>query len=263
MKINYCQNQLHSSSQTTIEISKDFLNTHGLRHFCYARFNPENNSLLTLTTHPEAHEDFLSYDFYKKLDFNQIPSSKALLWSGLDGPSVEIIKHSREYYNLGNGIALTKHYDSIYENFYFSSTPENIAINNFYLSNLDLLYNFCFYFKEKAKHLIQKENKNSIVLPLNALGTKKSDINYPARNIMINIENPLFKKIYYSTDFSKNLSKREFQCLNRLALGKRACTIASELDLAERTVRSYIEHLKEKTKLHSITQLIQFYHDLF
>jgi DNA-binding CsgD family transcriptional regulator len=53
------------------------------------------------------------------------------------------------------------------------------------------------------------------------------------------------------------LSKRERECLFYIVCGKSAKSIAKILGISNRTVESYIEHLKEKFHCHNKADLIE------
>lgn len=55
------------------------------------------------------------------------------------------------------------------------------------------------------------------------------------------------------------LSKRELECLEFLAHGKRTKEIALQLGLSPRTVESYVNAMKMKTKCFSTSKLIDIY----
>lgn len=263
----YKKHIMFNSGDLINNISYDFLKNRGLKHFSYNRqyFNP--NKQFTLTTHPQLSEDYLRLQFYNVTKYDKAVAqidSIALLWIGLPQEDKKLISYVRDYYHLDNGMIITKRYDSFCESFYFAASSDNYKINQDYLANLDEYYNFCFYFKEQAKKIILEADQTAIYIP-----DMKTDIfleqeyQYANRNTLINIENPLFKKLYYTADFDKTITKREFQCLNGLAFGKRIKDIAEQLSISERSVRSYLEMLRTKTGLSSHNELIKFYHQLF
>lgn len=262
----YNTNVSFQSGAKIWDLSKDYLDSKNLTHFSYVRIY-KNKNVFVLTTHPEVSEDFFRLEFYKKIKYEKSTmdlNSSALLWMALGPEDMGLINHIKDYHNLSNGIVLSKSYADYYEYTYFAATPENKAANNYYLANLDDLYNFLFYFKEKAKDLILEGHHSPIHLSdYNPNIEISPEYQFTELKRNIRIEDPMFKKLYYSTDLGQSISKREFQCLGEMAAGKRVKEIAKVLDLAPRSIRYYIENLKEKTQLSSHQQLVDFYYSLF
>lgn len=263
----YNTHVMFNSGNAIRNISNDFLQKRGLEHFSYARRYHKSNKTFTLTTHPQISEDYFRLQFYNITKFEQIDTnvkSSVLLWLGVGKEDQKLINHVKENHDLGNGIVLIKNHEDFSEYTYFASTPENVMANNYYLANLDELYNFDFYFKEKAKKIILAAHQSAIKLPnFNPSTEADSRAQYSNGNIRPSIKEPLFKKLYYTKELNQHISKREFQCLTAMASGCRIKEIANELQLKERSVRSYIENLKNKTQLETHPQLIDFYHSLF
>ncbi len=247
-------------------ISNDFLQHYNLTHFSYFRFYDDGTSF-SLTTHPEVSIAFFRERFYNTIEYNKATDridSAALLWLALSPNDNKLINYVKSHYNLANGLLIIKKQAGFIENYYFATNPDNLYVNNAYLSRLDDFYNFCFYFKEQARKLIIKNHKNRIALPDYEPQVQAVSLNfYPALKQRINIDEPLFKKLYYCPDFTAALSRREFQCLASIALGMQIRDIANKLELKERTVNFYFENIKQKLGLHSRKELIDFYHALF
>lgn len=262
----YNTNISFSTGNDVRTITNDFLRSRHLSHFSYIRIY-DNNTTIVLTTHPEISEEFYRNEFYKLTKYDKSArslQSAALLWLAMGPDDQVLMNYIKENYNISNGIVLTKQYDNYCEYCFFGAENNNAFVNNYYLANLDELYNFCYYFKEKAKDMILAAQADPILLcDYDSTIETVTDYQYAERQSAITITDPLFKRLYYTRDLDKSITKREFQCLSGLASGQRVKSIANELKLTERSIRYYIENLKNKIGLSQQAQLVQFYHELF
>lgn len=265
---DYNTNITFTCGDAVRSIAKDFLTSRNLEHYSYCRiYKNDRNDNFALSTHPEILEDYFRHKFYNVVKYDKSVrsfESSAILWVALAEDDRKLMDHVRQYHRLDNGIVLTKQNEEFIEYSYFAAAPENINANNYYLNNLDELYNFCYLFKEKARKMILDAHDYPLhIADYNLAMDIGPEYVYAENNNVISINDPMFNKLYYTNDLDLSITKREFQCLNAIVSGKKVKMIANELGLAERSVRYYIENLKSKTGMHCYPQLIKFYNQLF
>ncbi len=247
-------------------ICHDFLQAKNLNHFAYVRLY-NDNATFTLTTDPGVSVDYYQHKFYNTVDYHNATrehQSATLLWVALSPKDYTLTKYVRDYHNLANGFLIIKKSPEFVERFTFATTPDNVGINNLYISQLGDFYNFCFYFKEKAKKLIEKAHEDRFILhDAKFSNVSERGIHYPESRPKIIINEPAFKKLYYGSSFTQSLTRREFQCLAALSEGMQIKEISKKLSLQTRTVNFYLENIKDKIGLYSRRELIDFYNELF
>lgn len=137
-------------------------------------------------------------------------------------------------FDIANGITIAHRNEDSIECYAFGASVNNTSIVNFYLNNLDMLQNYCLYFKEQADRLLALGEKNKIELYI-------KDID--------EVENISIPRIL-------NLSNRQFECADLLLSGMKYKEISKKLNLSPRTVETYLNNLKDKLRCQNRTELI-------
>lgn len=159
------------------------------------------------------------------------------IWQIEDCPKV--LLDASLNFNTSNGISIAEKHPDYIEYFCFGTTLENRSIiNNFYLSNLDVLRQYGHYFREQANSLLRKAEKNMLQV------TNVDVCHADCRPVDI-MHNSLAK-----------LTHRQTDCARLLLQGLRYKQIANELNLSTRTIESYIEDIKDKLQCQNKTELI-------
>lgn len=168
-------------------------------------------------------------------------------------------KDGKEYFNVGNAIILSKHYEDYYENHFFYAHKNNQQINQFYLNHLDLLYQFIDYFKQKAHSLILEGEANKFYTPEKYLSHRLNHSSENLQNLPIQQIKQFFKENnstqVQQTSNTHGLSKKEIVCLSHLIQGKSAEESSLMLSCSRRTIEAHIESAKRKLNCHKISQL--------
>jgi DNA-binding CsgD family transcriptional regulator len=146
--------------------------------------------------------------------------------------------------------------------YHFGSNILGKAINQIYLSNIDLLKLFICHFKEKVmsdkllrqaydlKFIIGEDAENySATTHLHQLDSQK------IRTAFLKD----LRLIHLHQEQHKALSHREIEILMWLHHGKTANEIAQILNIAEITVNKHIANIKEKAKCYTQFQLGEFF----
>jgi DNA-binding CsgD family transcriptional regulator len=163
------------------------------------------------------------------------------------------------YFNISHPFYMFERYKNYFDLFVFSVASGNSSSVNTYFSNLPLLENFKFYFKEKAHTLISKALENKIYLPPHMQATFGGlNSNPPHSN-----QKFMPKKYFFEHDEkSFYLNSRHMEVLKCLDLGHTAKETGKILNISHRTIEAYIDEIKIKFNLNKKSQLISFCHEM-
>ncbi|OGT09032.1 MAG: hypothetical protein A2X78_01935 [Gammaproteobacteria bacterium GWE2_37_16] len=238
----------------------------GITFFHYMqRFN--DNSRIHISNVPEWVEHFYQQDFHLlgvlQGKNDNYPQEGCFLWSTLKNQ--DIYQDCREYFNIDHGITIIKKQPKSIEFFHFGTSRDKPGIENFYLTNLDILYRFIIYFKDSANPLLEKARKNrihipnynnnpdildlSIVFGTDSFGNKlkqKAIAEFKIKKYALNLDN---EKVIFS--------KREVDCLLGMLEGKQASEIGRKLYISKRTVETHLDHIRQKLNCKDKSELIK------
>jgi DNA-binding CsgD family transcriptional regulator len=144
--------------------------------------------------------------------------------------------------------------------FVYGSSPDNYDSINFYVNNIELLEDFKFYFKDKASKLIEKSNKNRVILPEKIqpkLG-KVAVENLQAKNNKFQANRYHIPSKY--TDVF--ITHRELEVIRCFSLGCSAKEAALVLGLSPRTIEDHFSNVKLKLRLNRKSSIISKLSDL-
>ena len=260
------KNALHYFEAMTPKVQEicEGLSYLGITHFWYDKFLPDGK-YLSLGNDLVWERHFYAQDFFnfpnsltsvvKNLPLQQECS---FIW---DYHQVEkcTLFVEQEKFNIGNHASIISKKEDYAETFSFASTAENVQINNFYMKHIEVIKNFCTFFKEKASPLI----KLCDVKQMASLNEKIVLLDEPdppswQRNIT-----PFLEKIALHSSspngYPTHYSKREGECLLHLSEGKSAKEIARDIGISHRTVESYIANLKIKFGCRKQTDLVRIF----
>lgn len=162
-----------------------------------------------------------------------------------------IAKDARENFDFAHGIMLTKRLANHAVIFEFATQEKNYAINNFYMSNLDILENFIFLFNKKAEKLIKSASMHMFKIKRDFYPTPDDTYSYK----IIVPKQEVLPKNKNSTFLYQPLTARELVCIDWMAKGKTANEIGLILEISNRTVEKHIVHIKEKLGCYTLYQL--------
>lgn len=174
-------------------------------------------------------------------------------------------KHVHAYrneFNLENPIYFVEKYEGFTDVFVYSAMPDNLAILNFYLNNLEFLEKFKFYFKDKASKLIAKANKTRIILPKH-MWTNYND----SKNLTINNNTKPSQKLtlkHYLLRVGKqevSITKREFDVIKSLASGCSVKEAATTMGISPRTIETYLNNARYKLNVKKKSEIIKILAD--
>ena len=194
----------------------------------------------------------------EKLQRLQHKSTLIYLWPSV--PLSDPVYQGLYNCNLWNGVTIYKKYGDCIESYAFASSRQNTQAVNFYASEMQTLEHFILYFRSKAYQLLSPSVEQEIMIPL------KIDCLQISQSAAI--DNTFFQDtqidhFYFRINgIDVKITKREEECLSLLAVGKTVKEIANALSLSPRTVETYIDHARLKTKACSTSGLINLYREM-
>lgn len=235
-------------SDRIVDVCKPLANSLGVPHFSYTCFYHDGSYYSSKN----------NLDFQKDYFLNL--NSNALTWgdcigAGPDGletmlwpqkPQIEPMKfvHRR---GLWNGISFSKKGKNRVENWCFVGDLSSTELQSFLLRNLPALKMFIEYFNVKtfdiiSKNVQSKQNlarfKNGFILNENKRIEEIEKVNKFLKDIRTTFH-PLK---------SQKITKMENKCLYHLSRGNTVKQIANVLGISARTVETYMNNVKQKTR---------------
>src|SRR3990167_8596718 len=127
-------------------------------------------------------------------------------------------------------------HEKYHEIFNFSAAAENYKILQLYSNKIEVLQKFCAYFIEKAAPLIEKLEKQKIILPAKTLITPSSCLIVSFEKKCEDFLNSLGISSLYSNQIltfakEKKITARELDCLHHLSKGLTAKEIGKTLKI--------------------------------
>lgn len=182
-----------------------------------------------------------------------------------EGPYSQVLHEARSYFGIAGGLNLVNVTPSYCDFFGFCLNTGQLNTVNSLIAQIDLLKNFCIYFKEKANNILQTSNKNLVKLnslmhldlaPIQALLNNKTQLAFLDE---ITLD-------HYSMNINgvkRSISKTEWLCLRQLGQGMKAKEAAKMLKLSPHSVHTYIRNLKQKFACQTKTQLLHAFKQHF
>jgi DNA-binding CsgD family transcriptional regulator len=251
---------------TDIKTICEPLKQFGITYFAYAKIFDDNTQAPLIT-----HGDSLYHHWQKGFPFcpplpieDQGKKIHCMPFLSKDIPklAMKLFDDNRELFNVSHPIYFLERHKDYTEYYCYAAEAHNAGIINFYLSNIDVLEKFKFYFKDKAKKLMEFPEKNRLSLhPKMCLQIKETltmDENKKQK-----ILRELCSKNYTLSLHGKDilLTKRELDVLRCLSQG---CTIketARIIKLAPKTIEHYFDNVKIKMDCKKKSEIIKILSD--
>jgi DNA-binding CsgD family transcriptional regulator len=159
------------------------------------------------------------------------------------------------YFNLHNGITVFSKKENYLEIFDLSSATKDHSKIDFFLNHMDLIYQFLFYFKDKADKLIKRSEKDKLIYPHEMLPKPIKSVTYEDYLNVIKT-----KRIRFNINTEEVVfSRREYECLSHLAMGKTMKETGSILGISPKTVDIHLTNARVKTNCPTTSKLIALY----
>jgi DNA-binding CsgD family transcriptional regulator len=184
-----------------------------------------------------------------------------LLWPERNfNKATEIFSH----HGYGNSISLISEASDRFDVFYFSGINDNKDWKEFFTRNKKFLREYVQHFRGYAADLLIDDDNIreglfyfkkgiNLIYPESQYIKEEQEI-YSFRESFLS-----YKNQDNSIKASTQLAPRELEVFNLIVRGYSAKSIASDLNLASKTIQHYIENIKKKLQLNTKHQLIKYY----
>ncbi len=240
-----------------------------VNHFTYLKqFN--DGSRVSLSNKPEWIEDYYKLNLYNSSLFEQKPSeykSEFNIWIG--DYDLDVYRHGRLYYNTAHSITITEPQHNSCEHFLFSTAPEHQQAIQYLANNMDILYHFIAFIKDRGAHIFKSANNNKIAIPKPLEDSTEWQKYIDSKNYYAQMQQA--KKLFlkatpihrYKFESGDNkgiqLTQREITCVTLLLKNKTAAETADIMNISRRTVESYLDNIRFKLNCNSKIELINLF----
>ena len=231
--------------------------------FCLLRSFPDGTQI-KLSNNARWQEHIFKQGLHQNHPFSRHPKKYmpgVYLWDSFSNQ--EMVIHARKYFNFDHGITIINKFpDGTAEYCGFSSEPGNAGITEFFLNNLDLLYRFILYFKDRAADLIEKSAKSyRLILPEQKNIEKERFLSKGDYYALAKEFEHKIKLNHYEFNYGElkgiRISRRELDCVKYLLQNRAAKEIAELLFISTRTVEKHLDNLKIKLNCESKQNLYE------
>ncbi|MCC2624385.1 MAG: hypothetical protein K0R14_258 [Burkholderiales bacterium] len=224
----------------------------GLDSFNYLK-TYNDGSHVRVTNTPDWVRHYLRTKLYQESIF-ELPAHhyvrNRVIWCNV-GTHSHIIQEAAKF-NIKHGVTFIEPVEDGCEFYFLGTTICNGEVINKYLSNFTLLEKFITNFHQAKAPLLHKVEPHRFIIK------DRYD-----NNLCFKQGNLIEKFNFLNSLYNYHFTKRELDCVPLLIKGYSAKQIAEELDLSFRTIESYINNIKNKTKSSSKNELLAILYDKF
>lgn len=226
-----------------------------IRHFIYLKqFN--DGGRICLSNNPQWVEDYYNLKLYESSLFEEKPSTYKPVFNVWIGDyDLDVYYHMRDHYKTTHTISITEPHHDGCEHYLFCADPTREQAIHYLSNNMDILYHFILYLKDRAEHLFHKAEKERIIVQKSFIDEAPSKPIY--RKSFDDIMELHKKKFFDKTPIRSfafqvgnaqgiKLTQREVSCVSYLLQNKTAQETADLMNISRRTVESYLENIKIK-----------------
>lgn len=232
------------STDQVAEICVPLFEQFSFNYFGYARIYSDNSALMLVSSRA-----WLDY-YAVQNNYPFLITAKEGVYSWATNTCSKAISDGVSYFNLHNGVVIEKPHKDFIEVIEFTSSDQHIHPMEFCCNRKDLLNQFLFYFKEQAKTLIAQVDKNRLLLPI----SNQPSLQQSYTDFCESIKTKKNRMNFYDQEII--FSKREFEVLSLLAQSQTIKHVARSLHISPRTVETYLQSAKNKTRYYTTLQLI-------
>lgn len=246
------------------ELCKPLAEFH-INHFTYQKqFN--DGSQISLSNKPQWIADYYNMNLYQTSLFEEKPSNyKAEFNIWLGEYDLEVYRYGRIYYNTAHSITITEPNHDGCEHYLFSTPPEYEQAIHYLSNNMDILYRFILYLKDRGAAVFKAAHTSKIIVQRSfehkddkSLLNDKfyQQMQAAKRNFLKNTPTPRFI-FEEGEDNGIKLTQREISCIISLMQNKTAAETAALMNISRRTVESYLDNIKIKLNCNTKSDLVQ------
>lgn len=237
-----------------------------ISYFAHIQINKEGK-FSGISNNPGFTEHYLQNQYYNAdihlADNNKL--GKYVMWDAIErtGQSEKMHREAADF-GIQHTFTIIEKNQDVSHFYHFANNESSKAINQIYISNLELLNLFISHFKENINQskVLASAFDLQFSIDENAEGYTLENI---SNSMLINKDNFLNEinsnvdKRIINSLINKNskLTKREIECLDLYSRGKIAKNIAATLGLSNRTVEHYLENAKFKLGIKSKSDLME------
>lgn len=238
-----------------------------IHHFTYQKYF-DNGERISLSNKPQWIADYYNLKLYQSSLFEKKPSEYDAgfnVWIG--DYDLDVYRHGRQYYNTMHCITITEPCHDGCEHYLFSTSPDHESAIQFLANNMDILYHFILYLKDRGATLFAKAKKNSILVQeaftgsnqnLNHLDNQTLHQQLQAAKKLFFQRTPLHRVTLESNTYNQvKLTQRELSCVAYLLQNRTAAETAQLMNLSKRTVESYLDNIKNKLGCNTKLELVK------
>jgi DNA-binding CsgD family transcriptional regulator len=225
-----------------------------IHHFTYQKqFN--DGTRISLSNKTQWVDDYYNLKLYESSLFEEKPSSyKPAFNVWTEEYDIPVYAHGRTYYDTGPCISITEPHHDGCEHYLFSTAPDKPEVIHYLANNMDILYHFVLYLKDRGVNIFKKAQDNRVVVQKSFIGPTESRITnkdfYQAmqRHKRQFFDKTPIRRFTFETGDTQGirLTQREINCIMYLLQNKTAHETAESMNLSRRTVESYLDNIKIK-----------------
>lgn len=213
----------------------------------FAYYSIENDGRFgVVCNYPEGHEDFFGQKLYMNCPYLTHPGLFRSGYALIPATTNQNLLANEDFSHLF--LILKKQADKM-EGFFFSAPDLKPQTCRRVVNQIDLLNQFCLYFKRETHDLMMRIHEDGYNLHQakgNAFLTRDANLPLSSQNVRTQ---EYFKKI-------NHLTRQEQACLDLFKQGNTAKMTAEVLGLSRRTVEHHFDRIKDKLGCSSKWELL-------
>lgn len=174
-----------------------------------------------------------------------------------------VYQHGRQYYNSAHSIIIVEQQSDGCEIYIFATASKHEKTVHYLANNIDILYHFILYLKDKGLKLLVKANQHKLQINQKQKANKQIKIACHEHEKQ-NIKQQFFRATHVYKYQLKDgehagviLTDREIDCIYHLVNHKTAEQTAKLLGVSRRTIESYLDNIKLKLCCDSKVEIIR------
>lgn len=234
------------TSATQVEQICQPLKQLGIVFFCYDRCYFDG-SHIRLSNDPNWMRVFYDKRYHNTIAYDLPDKDGHVFWSCYQDAA--LFEDARNGFNIAKGVTLIERAQDSIHRYGFGTPVNHHGIDKICYQDLDLLYRFVHYFKERGLALLQQANQHKILLaenrPVDVATLMNKPVNDSIRELFL--QQTQVSRYYLDTAIPEQyLTHREAEVATLIRMGKTVKMIAKDLLLSPRTVEEYMSRMKSK-----------------
>lgn len=227
----------------------------------------KDGTRIGLSNKPQWIEDYYNLKLYQSSLFEASPmqyQAEFGIWLG--EYDIEVYQHGKNYYGTYHSITVTEPVKDGCEFFLFSVSRKHAQVIQYLGNNMDILYRFILYVKDRGASLFKSAANSRLILQNDRNFDLVDESLQPNKNYFQLMDN-LKQQFYKGTSIHKyifeqsnhagiHLTQRELLCLSYLLQNKTAEETAKLMNISRRTVESYLDNIKIKLAIDTKADLV-------